>query len=317
MTVLAGGPFNVSINNGNIDQFWMADFSELFFASDFIYSIGLLGLSFVLIIPLLGLLYGGVKLLFDIPKTNRAIGLTAISLWAIGVILLVIASTNTASHYATKQMVDEEIVLDEIPSDTLILSSMSNTYSSGWSYEDELFIEDGLIKSNDIVVDVVQSKNDKIRLLVDKSSKGANRREAGDRAENINFNFMLDSNELQIAPFIEMPLEDKFRDQEVEISIALPVGVSIYLDPSSREIIYDIKNVTNTYDGRMMGHHWKMTEAGLECTDCAWIESRAPEADLLEEAERLRMEADIQAEKAEEMRKRAEELQKQTEEVTN
>jgi len=83
-----------------------------------------------------------------------------------------------------------------------------------------------------------------------------------------------------------VPYADKFRDQEVKVSIALPVGKSIYLDPSSREIIYDIENVTNTYDGKMMGHHWLMTEKGLECTDCEWIIKEKEE----KESSRLKIE---------------------------
>jgi len=315
LAVIVGGPFNLSINNETIEHYWMTDFSDLFFASDFIYSIGLLGLILVSIIPLLGLLYGGIKILFDVPKTNRAVGLTALSLWAIGVILLVIAGTNTASQYSTKQVIDEEIELLEMGSDTLILSSMNDSYTTSGRYTDEVFIEDGKIFSNDLEVDVVRSKNEKVRLVVEKSSKGPNRREAGDRAENVIYTYELDSNQLSISPFIEMPLGDKYRDQEVEISIALPVGVSIYLDPSSRDIIYDIKNVTNTYDGKMMGHTWLMTEKGLECTDCAWLEKRLDsEEELMERAERLRREAEIQAEKAAEMERKAEEMRRSLEE---
>ena len=33
-------------------------------------------------------------------------------------------------------------------------------------------------------------------------------------------------------------------------------------------IIYDIDNVTHTYDGDMVGRRWKMTPDGLACVDC-------------------------------------------------
>lgn len=312
LAICFGGPFNLNINNENIQSYWMSDISDLFFASDFIYSLGVLGISLVTLIPLLGILYGGLKILFEIPKTNRAVGLTAISLWAIGIIMIIIAGTSTASQYANKQIIDEEEVLNSIPSDTLILSSMESSYGRGFSLKDELYIEGESIYGNDLAVDVIRSKDNKIRLIVEKSAKGSNRREAGERAENIRYNYELDSNELRISPFIEMPLDDKFRDQDVEISIAIPIGKSIYLDASSRDIIYDIKNITNTYDGRMMSHHWKMTEKGLACTDCAWLEDkkevlRTSERRLREEAEELRKQAAIQAEKARIVAREAEE----------
>lgn len=312
LVVLIGGPFNMSINNQEFNSFWMADFSDLFFASDFIYSIGVLGLILVAVIPLLGILYGGVKILFDIPRTNRAVGLTALSLWAIGIILLVIAGTSTASQYSTKQVIDETIEISGLSSDTLILASMSNSYSKGTAFEDELFIDKGFIHSNDLAIDIIKSKDDKVRLFIEKASNGQNRREAGERAENIQFSYELDSSEIKFSPFIEIPLEDKYRNQGVEISIALPVGLSIYLDPSSRDIIYDIKNVTNTYDGKMMSHHWLMTEKGLECTDCEWlIEKHTSNEELLERAEKLRLEAEMQSAKAAEMREAAEKLKEE------
>ena len=34
------------------------------------------------------------------------------------------------------------------------------------------------------------------------------------------------------------------------------------------KIIYDIDNITNTYDGDMAGRRWIMTPKGLACVDC-------------------------------------------------
>jgi hypothetical protein len=42
----------------------------------------------------------------------------------------------------------------------------------------------------------------------------------------------------------------------------------IYLDKSLENMIYDIENVTNTYDGDMINLSWMMTENGLRCLDC-------------------------------------------------
>ncbi|HQK97430.1 MAG TPA: hypothetical protein PLH61_05355, partial [Bacteroidia bacterium] len=47
-----------------------------------------------------------------------------------------------------------------------------------------------------------------------------------------------------------------------------PVGKSVYLGNDMGDVIYDIKNKTNTYDLDMIGHTWTMTETGLECLNC-------------------------------------------------
>jgi hypothetical protein len=60
----------------------------------------------------------------------------------------------------------------------------------------------------------------------------------------------------------------KYRGQHVKLILKVPVGKSVFLKQGSRHIIYDIKNVTNTYDGDMIGKTWTMTEDGLECKTC-------------------------------------------------
>ena len=230
VALLVGGPVNMNFDDGNVESYWLSDISDLIFTSGFMYAIGIIGLTLVMSIPFLGILYGGVKILFNTPKTNRAVGLTALSLWAIGIILVVIATTNTASQFASKQTIEEEIQLTEMNSDTLILARLGNTYDEQ-GFGGTIFLEDDMIMTNDLSIDVVRSKNDKVRMLIDKSAKGRVRKEAGRRAENILIDYVIDSNRLEVAPIISVPKDDKYRKQEVEISIALPVGVSYLLGP--------------------------------------------------------------------------------------
>ncbi|MGZ5242277.1 MAG: hypothetical protein ACXWW0_00270, partial [Bacteroidia bacterium] len=48
----------------------------------------------------------------------------------------------------------------------------------------------------------------------------------------------------------------------------VPVGQTIIMHQGMEHIIYDIDNTTNTYDGKMIGYKWLMTERGLTCVDC-------------------------------------------------
>jgi hypothetical protein len=44
---------------------------------------------------------------------------------------------------------------------------------------------------------------------------------------------------------------DKWRMQDVKMILRIPVGQTIYLNEEMRNIIYDIGNVTNTWDSDM------------------------------------------------------------------
>lgn len=262
------------------------DFIEIFFKSSTTYYLGYLGVMLITLIPLVVLSYVGLKILFKIPSSTKMVAISCGALFVIGIILTSIAGTSTATEYASDQKITEEIVLEEFASDTLILSSLDKSYSSNSFNRTEIYIENDYILTSNLEVDVIRSSNDEVYLRLDKTARGNSRKSAGERAEAIDFTYEVEENELKISQYIDFPLADKFRNQSVEISIALPVGKSIYLSESSTDIIYDIENVSNTWDGKMIGHTWLMTEEGLKCTDCSWLK----EEDDKEQEESLEIE---------------------------
>ncbi|MBL4710159.1 MAG: PspC domain-containing protein [Flavobacteriales bacterium] len=297
---LIGGPPDFSIS-GDLSNLWTTDVAEIFFTSSTMFYLGLVGLILVATLPLLGILYGGAKILFDAPSMNKTISLSAISLLVVGVILIFVSATTTFADYSNQQRKSETIELTGFESDTIRLVSMESTYSSYNYGIDELFIENDEIFISEIEIDVIKSKSDQIELKLKKEAKGSNRKEAGRRAENIMVQYSIDGNELKVSPLISVPFNDRFRDQEVEMSIALPVGKTIYLDQSAGEIIYDIKNVDDMYDRDMLGHYWTMTDRGLECADCYELESKSienMERAIEDEARRFQEKADEFKEKA-------------------
>jgi phage shock protein PspC (stress-responsive transcriptional regulator) len=270
VSVMIGSPEELSFNNEHWGGYWSQEFAEIFFSSGSSYTYAFIGLVLITIIPMLALLYAGLKILFKLPSSNKAIGIAAISLFVIGVILISFTASSTAAQYSSKQNITEIVELEELTSDTLHLSSLEEHYSSGTYTSNEIFIENDFIYTDNMSVNVTKSINNTTNIRLNKSSRGKNRKDAGFKAENIDFTYEINENVLSISPYIDFPLEDKFRTQEVEISVELPIGKSIYLEESAIDIIYDIKNVTNTYDARMMGHTWLMTSEGLICTDCSW-----------------------------------------------
>lgn len=285
LTLYVGGPFNMNIYNYDVSNGWTTDIAELFFSSPGMFYTGLIGLGLVSIIPLLGLIYLGLRLLLNIPSSNKTINLTAVALFVVGVIMICISATTTASEYTDRQKLTQKEVLTELVSDTLTISSLEDTYAAEWHNHDQFFIEGNQIFINEFSIDVVKSKTDQIMLTTYKSSRGRNRKEAGRRAENVMVNYEVDYDVLKISPLISAPYEDRYRNQQARMSIGIPVGQIIYLDPSVQEIIYDIENVYDMRDRYMMDHYWEMTEEGLICLDCTEDDRGYYEKSDLEEFE--------------------------------
>jgi phage shock protein PspC (stress-responsive transcriptional regulator) len=274
--IFIGGSSNIRIHNTQLNESWLSSYADVIFSSPTFYVLGVIGIALVVLIPLVGIFYGSIKTLFNFSSNNKAIGLSAVSLWAIGVVLIFISGATTVSEFATKQSFAKTEPLTELTSDTLVLEEWRK--SSGVLFDDnDFYVLNDSLYVNDLTVDVVSSKSDEIELYFNYSARGSSRKEATERAQNIQLKYKVEDNKLQIQEFISSALANKYRKQSLKLSIALPEGKSIYLDPSAEEIIYDIKNVSNTYDGKMLGHHWLMTSKGLKCIDCEWLENEKQE----------------------------------------
>jgi hypothetical protein len=100
-------------------------------------------------------------------------------------------------------------------------------------------------------------------LSLRKTSKGRSRELARDHADDLEYTFQLKDSVLMFDPYFFLKEGDKWRDQRLFITLKVPEGKSIYLDEDMVDIIYDIENVTNTYDRDMVGKYWEMKPEGL------------------------------------------------------
>ena len=95
------------------------------------------------------------------------------------------------------------------------------------------------------------------------------------KARAINYKYTINDSNITFNNYISTIKAHKIRGQQVRVKLYLPIGKSVYFDKSIRDVIYNIPNVTDTYDGDMMGETWVMLEDGLTCLDCDDIDGIA------------------------------------------
>ena len=127
--------------------------------------------------------------------------------------------------------------------------------------------EDNLIGIG-MQLDVVKSKNDNFNLIKEVIARGKNKHIAKERTEEVGFEFILEDDNLIFDDFFTISTQ-KWRMQELDLTLEIPVGMVVFLDHSLEDLIYDIKNIHNIWDYDMLGHYWKMEEEeGLSCISC-------------------------------------------------
>lgn len=192
-------------------------------------------LSFFAIgIPFFALFYLGLKILVN---TLKSMSLTAklvlLGLWLLSVIGLSVIGLRQATAIA----VDGEVVLEEaLPirtHDTLTIAmNGSKTFNSSVYHGGR--IRTGRDKNNnrvfyyrDVKFKIIATSHPEASISIYKSARGSNYDDAELRAQNINYGYNLNNNTLNLDGFFTTDIDDKYRDQEVHITLRLPEGTTL------------------------------------------------------------------------------------------
>lgn len=264
-------------SNGMV-SYSLTDLTQVFFNSGFDSFIGILGVILVAGVPLALLLIAGLKILFRDKIKARGLGLIAAALWGLGFIATIYAGVSTLSEFSNQNTQEKVINLDSKAIKNLKLEVKSDGSSvTKYSYRngrfnfrrDEHFkIEDGKMQISSPTLNIQPSEDSTYKLVILNTARGNSSKEAAQRAEAIEYNFSLKDSTLSFEPYFSFSVDNKWRNQEVKLTLLVPPGKSVFIDKSAGKIIYDIENISNTWDSDMLGKKWTMLNNGLACVNC-------------------------------------------------
>ncbi len=235
-------------------------------------------LTFILVgIPFLFLFFLGIRILSNNKKTiGKTAKLALFGIWLITLLSFIFFGSRQFIGTAYDGAVIEKLDIEYRPMDTLHIKmiddeNLSNEsyLSRRWGYS--LVYDENNVKkiySNHIDFDIQRSDSGQVYLKIRKRSKGKSKIEAKENAGNIEYDFYKTDNNLVLNGFFLTEVENKFKDQKLQIDLYIPNDQVIYLDKSIRSFLNDVDNVQNIYDGDMPKHYYKMIEDGLSCLDC-------------------------------------------------
>jgi phage shock protein PspC (stress-responsive transcriptional regulator) len=219
-------------------------------------------------IPIVAVILFGLRLVNNTRiHMNYKIGMFV--LWIISFFFLIGSVKDISKEFQeeAKNTIIENIIIEN---DTLYLSMNDVERVFDNAFDAQGFkvtpFEDSLIGIG-IQLDVVKSKNDNFNLIKEATARGKNKHLAKEMTEGIGFEFSLEGDNLIFDDFFTISTQ-KWRMQELDITLEIPVGMVVFLDHSLEDLIYDIKNVHNMWDYDMLGHYWKMEKEGLTCISC-------------------------------------------------
>jgi hypothetical protein len=128
--------------------------------------------------------------------------------------------------------------------------------------------DEKVIYSNDIRLIVRHTRDSVGSLAIKKKAQGNSFLDAKKKAEAIDYSYSLDDNNLFLNGFFTTDMENKYRDQEVELVLYLPVGSVLFADRNT----YSFHRNSSRYDDILNNgdeeYFLRIIENGTECLDC-------------------------------------------------
>lgn len=238
-----------------------------------IWAFGLL-MFFAAGIPFFFLALLGFKLLAPNMKSIGNIAkYTLLALWLIAVALAISIGIKQASAFAVDGRVVKKETINLNPNDTLYIKFKHNDYfaKNVEDRNDFMVTQDStgtdIIYSNEVSFKIEKTDEKLPYLQIEKEASGKSLSEAKQRAEQIKYGYKIIGNQLILDNYLLTDLKNKYRDQEIEITLYLPEGTLLKPDAS-------IQNYDRSDDEYFNLHYssdnyvYKVENSQIKCLNC-------------------------------------------------
>lgn len=252
-----------------------------------IWSFGLL-MFFAVGIPFFFLILLGFKLLTpNLKSIGNIAKYTLLAIWLIAIAILISIGVKQASEIAYDGKTVQKQTINLMPNDTLYVKFKYNEYyTDDINDRDEFkFVQDSanhdLIYSNNVTLRILHTDEKLPYIQIEKTAKGKSFQDAKQRAEKINYGIKIEGNHLILDNYILTEVSNKFRGQEIELSLYLPEGTLLKPDAS-------VENYDRSDDEFFNMHYssdnyiYKVESSQIKCLNCPADENEYNDVEINE-----------------------------------
>lgn len=258
---------------------WFALLAAMFYGSPFLDFVlpgraffsylGAFNLFMIIGIPLFSIVLGILRMFF---QTRLSKGWrTALGIfWGI----------NIAGFFLSAALVGKEFEFDgavtkvntplDITSDTLEVSMFSKDYDTLFGIDDDhVKLTENEFVFDNIAVSIKRAEGSEFEFIQVNEARGISTQLAQELAENIEFDYRIEGSHLFLPAFLEVTKAEKFRVQEVNVTLLIPEGkfIRIHRDVARHQGEIQKKDTENSV-WASDGNVWVMEDEGLVCVDC-------------------------------------------------
>ena len=264
----------LSVGVVDIFNFDGIDMAHTFYSSNLPIWVVSLMVLFAVGIPFFYIFLLGLKILVNNLKSiGKTANFTLLALWLASIVTLAIFSAKEIAEFSREGEFTENVELNIKANDTLYVEMVNNEKYSRNNYRsndfDIVYNDDDVkqIYSSDVRF-LVKSTNDSVAYIkIVKDARGRTYQDARERAEEIIYNFDFNNGKLVLDNYFLTNADNKFRNQDVTITLYMPEGSIIYSDESTRNY-RSWRYSTDIISRGKENHFLKITYNDAECLDC-------------------------------------------------
>jgi len=273
ISLFAAGTFSIESNGEDLNFYRLGDFLSIFFHSGLQFDLFVIGAALLLFTPVIGIFLLGIRLVIYPRKGLPWVASANGGLFLIGLLLCIVTGAMLISDVGVKGKRIDPVELSVIESDTLVLAIQPNSELNikqfatidSWKFyidKEEHFMT-GQVKFN-----VIKSETGNFSMTVNRSARGADKKEAIRTAGDIRYFAKQQENTVFVNPYFSLLPESKWRRQRVEFNLEIPTGKFVKFENGMAELIDDVPNIQHLDGDEMIGQTFIMGENGLSCVSC-------------------------------------------------
>ncbi len=228
-------------------------------------------------IPFFFLFILGLRILINNLKSiGTAAKLGLLGVWIISIIGLTIVGVRQATLEAyDAEVITEKKILPITNNDTLTIRMKGNNrYIKHLKHRNDYKIKrdsDGnrVIVIQDIELYLKASKRDSmVGISIEKKADGRSYDEASQRAKDLKYTYELEGNTLVLNGYAITDYSNKYRDQEINIILTLPEGITVFAEENTSRYNNSWKYDDYITIDEKEGKYIQLVDGNFECNDC-------------------------------------------------
>ena len=258
-------------------------FTEFLFDGWQQFTLAWAGLALTLGIPMLAFIIWIVRRLMGVRSRRHYLAYVFAGLWLAGVACTLIVAGTMARNFSTRAVVDDTFPIQQPTAGTLhvdvsnsigVTNNRRYAWFDDWDDDDNPFryINEDSLWLNTVKVSVERSPDSLFHIYETTASRGRNSQQARALASHVGFNIQQWDSLITLPRGFAISKNDKFRNQQVLVTIEVPVGKKLKLDRDINDYEwFDIQvgrkryNVRHGHNRRYYGNRdYIMTTDGLE-----------------------------------------------------